>query len=99
MDAIGPVPLRTARGAGRVDFLLDRPFDVDSVLRDWLPDGRVFEDAVVLVLPALLFDDAGGEDVRVAMLRNLHSRHSSHRHPTRVTRVQYSAVRSDRCPN
>jgi hypothetical protein len=35
-------------------------------LRDWLPDDRVLEAAELL---ALLFDDAGGEDVRVAMVR------------------------------
>jgi hypothetical protein len=58
--AMGPVPLRTARGAGRVDF--DRPFA--DVLRDRLPDDRVFEE----LERVLLFDDAGGEDVRVAMV-------------------------------
>ena len=61
--AMGPVPLRTARGAGRVDF--DRPFAAD-VERDRLPDDRVFEE---LERDVLLFDDAGGEDVRVAMLQ------------------------------
>jgi hypothetical protein len=63
--AIGPVPLRTALGAGRVDFF-DLAFDDVDLLRDWLPDDRVFEEAERV--DALLFDDAGGEDVRVAML-------------------------------
>ncbi len=71
-DAIGPVPLRTARGAGRIGrLLLDRPFDVGTLVRDRLPDDRVLEDAVLraLLAPgALLFDDAGGEDVRLAMV-------------------------------
>ena len=75
--AIGPVPLRTARGAGRVD-LLDLPFDAGFLLRVWLPDDRVFEGAE----RALLFDDAGGEDVRVAMLPNVHKSHTSPRLPT-----------------
>jgi hypothetical protein len=55
--------LRTDRGAGRVDF--DRPFGADLLLRDRLPDDRVFEEAA---RDAPLFDDAGGEDVRVAMV-------------------------------
>jgi hypothetical protein len=57
--------------------LVDLPFDED-LLRVWLPDDRVFEE----VERALLFDDAGGEDVRVAMLPNVHKRHTSHRLPT-----------------
>ena len=35
--------------------MLDRPFVVDLLLRFWLPDDRVFEEAE----RALLFDDAG----------------------------------------
>ena len=69
--------MRTARGAGRVD-LVDLAFDVDFLLRVWLPDDRVFEEAE----RALLFDDAGGEDVRVAMLPNVHKCHTSPRLPT-----------------
>jgi hypothetical protein len=63
--AIGPGPFRTALGAGRLDLLEVRRFDEDF-LRVWLPDDRVLEAAELL---ALLFDDAGGEDVRVAMVR------------------------------
>jgi hypothetical protein len=54
----------------------ERPFDVDF-LRDWLPDDRVLEEEPARGL--LLFDDAGGEDVRVAMVTNLRDRHSCHR--------------------
>jgi hypothetical protein len=50
---------------------VERPFDDEDLLRVWLPDDRVFEAAGRDVL---LFDDAGGEDVRVAMLANLHIR-------------------------
>jgi hypothetical protein len=59
--------------------LLDRPFDAGFLLRFWLPDDRVFEGAAREVLA---FDDAGGEDVRVAMLPNVHKRHTSPRLPT-----------------
>jgi hypothetical protein len=52
---------------------VERPFDDEDLLRVWLPDDRVFEAAGRDVL---LFDDAGGEDVRVAMLANLHIRHT-----------------------
>ena len=76
---MGPVPLRTALGAGRLDF--ERLFDED-LLRAWLPDDRVFEEAEREVL---LLDDAGGEDVRVAMLPNLRDRHTSHRLHTPVS--------------
>jgi hypothetical protein len=58
--------------------LLDLPFDAGLLLRFWLPDDRVFEEAE----RALLFDDAGGEDVRVAMLANVHKSHTSPRLPT-----------------
>jgi hypothetical protein len=79
---MGPVPFRTARGAGRFDLAVVRPLAADF-LRDWLPDDRVedpdpFEPALVEAgLEVPLFRDAGGEDVRVAMLRNLRDRHSS----------------------
>ena len=69
---MGPVPLRTARGAGRVDF--DRPLPAD-VERDRLPDDRVFDEPD---LDVRLLDDAGGEDVRVAMVANLGDRHTRH---------------------
>jgi hypothetical protein len=69
--ATGPVPFRTALGAGRLD--LERPFD-DDFRRVWLPDDRVFEEVERVVL---LLDDAGGEDVRVAMLPNVHRCHTS----------------------
>ena len=79
---MGPVPVRTARGAGRVDFFVERPLAA-GFLRDWLPDDRVedpdpFEPALVGVdLEVPLFRDAGGEDVRVAMVVNVHSGHTS----------------------
>ena len=73
---MGPVPLRTARGAGRDDFdFVVLPLLVERVLRDWLPDDRVFEEAERE--DALLFDDAGGEDVRVAMVSRVGERHTS----------------------
>jgi hypothetical protein len=80
--AIGPVPLRTARGDGRLD-VLERPFDAGLLLRDRLPDDRVEdpEDFGAGREPDFdvpLFRDAGGEDVRVAMARNLRDRHTSH---------------------
>jgi hypothetical protein len=68
--------LRTARGAGRLD-LVDRAFAVrravlfGAFLPDRLPDERVVD-----------VRDAGGEDVRVAMVPNLRDRHTSHRHTT-----------------
>jgi hypothetical protein len=77
------VPFRTARGAGRVDFFVERPFAA-GFLRDWLPDDRAedpdpFGPARVGVgLEVPLFRDAGGEDVRVAMLVNVHIGHTSH---------------------
>ena len=80
--AIGPVPFRTARGAGRLDFFVERPLAA-GFLRDWLPDDRVedpdpFEPALAAGLEVPLFRDAGGEDVRVAMLVNVHIGHTSH---------------------
>ena len=81
---MGPVPFRTARGAGRLDF--ERPFAA-GFLRDWLPDDRVVDaDAFAPALGAGLevpfVRDAGGEDVRVAMVPNVHSRHSRPMLPT-----------------
>lgn len=80
--AIGPVPLRTARGEGRLD-VLERPFEAGLLLRDRLPDDRVEdpEDFAAEREPDFevpLFRDAGGEDVRVAMATNLRDRHRSH---------------------
>jgi hypothetical protein len=66
--AIGPGPLRTARGAGRF-VLEDERVDEEDFRRVWLPDDRVLELA--------LLRDAGGEDVRVAMLRSLSEGHTS----------------------
>jgi hypothetical protein len=68
--------LRTARGAGRVDF-----FDDDllvEVRRDWLPDDRDRELPELLLRVAPEVRDAGGEDVRVAMPRRLRDRPTSH---------------------
>ncbi len=78
---MGPVPLRTARGAGRLDFFVERPFAA-GFLRDWLPDDRVedpdpFEPALAAGLEVPLFRDAGGEDVRVAMVPKIHRSHTS----------------------
>jgi hypothetical protein len=64
--AIGPVPLLTARGAGRLD-LFERPRpEREDFVRDRLPDDRVVVEDVRLDVPR--FRDAGGEDVRVAMV-------------------------------
>jgi len=65
--AIGPGPLRTARGAGRAaDFEAGLDREVDLVL---LPDDRVRELEPRPLADVLLLRDPGGEDVRVAMLR------------------------------
>ena len=67
--ATGPGPLRTARGAGRVDlagafFLGADLVDFLDVLRD-----RVLDPLLeLLLLDVLELRDPGGEDVRVAML-------------------------------
>jgi hypothetical protein len=74
---MGPVPLRTARGAGRRD-LVDRAFAVRRAVLfvgGFLPDRRPDERVVDV-------RDAGGEDVRVAMVPNLRDRHISHRDTT-----------------
>ena len=71
---IGPGPVRTARGAGRlVPFAAARFFGAGLRL-EVVPDDRVRE--VELPFPplerlregVLLLRDAGGEDVRVAMI-------------------------------
>jgi hypothetical protein len=70
--AIGPGPLRTARGAGRFLFEAEERRDDEDFRRVWVPDDR---DREVPALPGdllralLVLRDAGGEDVRVAMLR------------------------------
>ena len=74
--AIGPGPLRTARGGGarRTGFLpADRPrfFVGFRALRD-----RVLEP----LRDALLLREPGGEDVRVAMVTNVGHSHTSHTH-------------------
>jgi hypothetical protein len=71
--AIGPGPFRTARGAG-LFALEDERVDDEGFRRVWLPDDRVLEGAVLV---PLLFRDAGGEDVRVAMVRSLSEGHTS----------------------
>jgi hypothetical protein len=71
--------LRTARGAGRVDFFFDDDL-LEEVRRVWLPDDRDRELPEPLLAPVVR--DAGGEDVRVAMPRRLRDRHTSHMHPT-----------------
>jgi hypothetical protein len=92
---MGPVPFRTARGAGRLDFFVERPLAA-GFLRDWLPDDRVedpdpFEPALVEAgLEVPLFRDAGGEDVRVAMVVNVHRGHTSP--------MPHTPGRSDRTP-
>ncbi|HET7387573.1 MAG TPA: hypothetical protein VFJ19_13030 [Nocardioidaceae bacterium] len=59
----GPGPLRTARGAGRFDDLaVERP--LAGLLRVWLPDDRDVDPE----RGDFRFRDAGGEDVRVAMM-------------------------------
>jgi hypothetical protein len=83
---MGPVPFRTARGAGRLDFFVERPLAA-GFLRDWLPDDRVvdadaFAPALAAGLEVPFVRDAGGEDVRVAMVPNVHSRHSRPLLPT-----------------
>lgn len=113
MRATGPGPLRTARGAGRlfelVRLVLGRVrlevlrvrevellelvfgFDFDADLE---ADDRD-EDV-------LLLRDPGGEDVRVAMLRRLGHRHSSHTHHTMrvaVKKREPSLVRVWKRPN
>jgi hypothetical protein len=74
--------LRTARGAGRLD-VLERPFDAGFLLRDWLPDDRLEDPEAFAAecepdFEVPLLRDAGGEDVRVAMVRNLRDRPTSH---------------------
>src|SRR5690349_14097518 len=72
----GPGPLRTARGAGR-RFFVD-PFFAAGLRLPWLPDDRDREVEAPFLL-VLLLRDAGGEDVRVAMFRNVRD------HPTSPT--------------
>ena len=88
---IGPDPLRTALGAGR--FVFDERRDDEDFRRVWLPDDRDREVPALrrLLLRALLvLRDAGGEDVRVAMVRRLCECHTS---LTRHTPGEASACR------
>src|SRR3954453_13169816 len=75
--AIGPVPLRTARGDGPIE--VEPPFDAGFLLRDWPPDDRLVDPEAFEVAREPDFEvplprDAGGEDVRVAMVVNLRDR-------------------------
>jgi hypothetical protein len=65
---MGPGPFRTARGAGRF-ALEDERVDDEGFRRVWLPDDRVLE--------LDLLRDAGGEDVRVAMVMRVCERPTS----------------------
>jgi hypothetical protein len=56
--------VRTARGAGRLE---DFELRLGVLRRAWLPDDRDRELALV-DFRALELRDAGGEDVRVAMI-------------------------------
>lgn len=58
----------------------DERLDDEDFRRVWLPDDRVLEGAELL----LLFRDAGGEDVRVAMVRSVGECHTSLTHHTPV---------------
>ena len=75
------MPLRTARGLGRLE-VLERPFDTGFLLRDWLPDDRLEDPEAFAAgrepdFEVPLLRDAGGEDVRVAMVMTLSHRHTS----------------------
>jgi len=66
--------LRTARGAGRFVLADEERRDDEDLRRVWLPDDRDREVPAVPrdVLRALLVPrDAGGEDVRVAMVMSV----------------------------
>jgi hypothetical protein len=54
--------------------LEDGRLDDDGLRRVWLPDDRVLEEAELVALP---FRDAGGEDVRVAMVTRVGEVHTS----------------------
>src|SRR5689334_23082425 len=78
----GPGPFRTARAAGRL--FLEALFFAGLRLA-WLPDGRDREVEAPL-FEVLLLRDAGGEDVRVDMLR-IYAKVTRSRRIPRVTRV------------
>jgi len=99
--------VRTARGAGRLDFF-ERAFAVPlpgAFVRDRLPDDRVVDEdvapALMVGLEGPLVREPGGEDVRVAMLTNLHRCHSSHTLHTpepgtsRATRAEVTSLMHD----
>jgi hypothetical protein len=64
--ATGPVPLRTARGAGRFD-VVERPFAPRLAL-DRRAEADAFDPVLLPDFELPVLRDAGGEDVRVAML-------------------------------
>src|SRR5262245_38239445 len=88
-EAIGPRPVRTARGAGRrlrvgplprAGFRAGFRFLLDAVrLRFRVLLARASEGVLLLREP-------GGEDVRVATPPTLGNRHSSHTHHTNACR-------------
>ncbi len=74
--------MRTARGAGRVDFDF-------ALLAEVLPDDRDRELPEPLLRDDPEVRDAGGEDVRVAMVMTLGPSHTSHRdHTERVAAMR-----------
>ncbi|GAB3195193.1 hypothetical protein GCM10027062_01570 [Nocardioides hungaricus] len=77
--ATGPGPLRTARGAGRRLLVLLERLELEEA---GLRFGLVLRDRVLELrdVDVLLLRDPGGEDVRVAMVTTLRSRHSRHTH-------------------
>ena len=96
--ATGPVPLRTARGAGRAAgrreevvlraagrFVAAVFFGgVFRALRVVDPEPRPL--VLLLFEDVLVLRDPGGEDVRVAMPPNVGDRHTSHRDHTDACR-------------
>jgi hypothetical protein len=81
----GPCPLRTARGAGREagrEDALDRLRPFAELLRGagrlLVLRDRVLEPNLLVVRDVLELRGPGGEDVRVAMVRTLRRRHTSH---------------------
>jgi hypothetical protein len=85
----GPLPERTARGFGRplTDRVADRRAGVRVLFFVVLRDREVGVLRLFAAFEALgdaaLLREPGGEDVRVAMVRNLGQRHSSHTDHTR----------------
>jgi hypothetical protein len=73
--------------------LEDERVDDEDFRRVWLPDDRVLEGAELVPLP---FRDAGGEDVRVAMLRSLSECHTSLTLHTPGPAARWAAFRAGR---